>query len=44
MLKERKQDARVAAGARIASGTEEYIVFAHGPCAKFRVVIPLLQP
>ncbi|WP_431266968.1 hypothetical protein [Dankookia sp. P2] len=35
---------RVAAGARIHSEDAQYVTFAHQPCPKFRIALPLLQP
>jgi hypothetical protein len=35
---------RVAAGATVAEETDEFIIFKHHPCPKFRVAIPLLRP
>ena len=35
---------RVAAGATVASETEEFVFLQHQPCAKFRVAIPLQRP
>ncbi|HWX49965.1 MAG TPA: hypothetical protein VNZ61_18110, partial [Roseomonas sp.] len=35
---------RVAEGARIAEETEEFVVFEHQPCPKFRIALPLERP
>jgi P4 family phage/plasmid primase-like protien len=35
---------RVAEGATVVETTDEFIVFEHRPCPKFRIVVPLLQP
>jgi hypothetical protein len=34
----------VAAGALLDNEDEEHVYFRHGPCAKFRIAIPLLRP
>jgi hypothetical protein len=35
---------RVAAGAVVERETEEFVIFRHRPCPKFRVVLPLCRP
>ena len=35
---------RVAAGAVVESETDEFVIFRHNPCCKFRVVLPLCRP
>jgi hypothetical protein len=35
---------RVAVGAVVESETEEFVIFRHAPCGKFRVVLPLGRP
>ncbi|WP_458094208.1 hypothetical protein [Roseomonas sp. WA12] len=34
----------VADGAEVAELTDEYVFFAHQPCPKFRIALPLLRP
>ena len=34
---------RVAAGAVVESETDEFVIFRHNPCCKFRVVLPLCR-
>jgi len=36
--------ARIAAGTTVGSETDEFTIFEHQPCPKFRVAIPLLRP
>jgi P4 family phage/plasmid primase-like protien len=35
---------RVVDGARLAEITDEFVLFEHQPCPKFRIAIPLLRP
>jgi hypothetical protein len=35
---------RVVEGAHIVEETDEYVVFEHEPCPKFRIAVPLLRP
>jgi P4 family phage/plasmid primase-like protien len=34
---------RVAEGATVVETTDEFVIFEHQPCPKFRIIIPLLQ-
>ena len=44
LLKEKHYRPDVAAGARVATETADYVILSHAPCPKFRVAIPLLRP
>ena len=44
LVEEKGVLARVAAGATVASETDEFTFFKHQPCPKFRVALPLLRP
>jgi hypothetical protein len=44
LRREKGYHPRVAAGARLVEETDEQVVFAHQPCPKFRIAIPLLRP
>ena len=35
---------RIAEGARLVEETDEFVVFEHTPCPKFRIAVPLLRP
>ena len=35
---------RIAEGARLVEETDEFAVFEHAPCPKFRIAVPLLRP
>jgi hypothetical protein len=43
-LRQKGYQPGVYAGARVVEQDEQHVILEHSPCAKFRVVIPLLEP